>query len=162
MKLIIAGSRSITNYAIVRAAIIESGLWGQYGKAIEVVSGKAPGVDTLGEEFAKRAGLRKPHEFPAAWDDIKAKGAVVRYTRGGKPYNAVAGHWRNEKMAQMADEALVVWDGKSTGSLDMLHRMIELHKPVYLYPLRIDTDAYDRLQDKDVIIILPKTLDEDQ
>ena len=58
-KLIIAGSRSITSYATVRTALIESGLWAEYGRAIEVVSGKAPGVDTVGEEIAIKAHARK-------------------------------------------------------------------------------------------------------
>jgi len=151
VKLVIAGSRSITSYATVRQAIIESRLWHDYGKKLVVVSGKAPGVDTLGEEFAEKAGLQvKP--FPADWDNIKAPGAVVRYTRAGNPFNALAGHWRNEKMAQYADIALIVWDGKSTGSLDMLHRMIALEKRAILYPLRISADALDSLQDKCEVI----------
>jgi len=62
-------------------------------------------------------------------------------------------------MAQMADAALIVWDGRSTGSLDMLHRMIALDKPAYLFPLRIDADALDRLQDK-CEIIFPNSLTE--
>ncbi len=156
MKLVIAGSRSITSYAVLRQAIIDCKLWDDFGKKIQVISGKAPGVDTLGEEFAKKAGL-KLHAKPADWDNIKAKGAVVRYNRAGKPYNALAGHWRNEEMAQMADSGLIVWDGESTGSLDMLHRLIDLHKDPILYPLRIGTDAFDRLQDK-CRIILPNLL----
>jgi hypothetical protein len=162
MKLIIAGSRSIKDYNIVRSAIIESGLWHEYKKKIIVVSGKAPGVDTLGEKFAEKAGLKvKP--FPADWDNIKAEGAVVRYNRAGKPYNAIAGHWRNEKMAQYADVALVVWSGepKSTGSLDMLHRMIALDKRAILYPLRIGADALESLQDK-CEIIFPNSLTTDK
>jgi hypothetical protein len=156
-KLIIAGSRSIKDYAILRAAIIASGLWKEHGKKIQVVSGKAPGVDTLGELFAEKAGL-KVHSKPAKWDDIKAPGAVVRTRYDGKQFNALAGHWRNEEMAQMADACLIVWDGKSTGSLDMLHRMVALDKPVWLYPLRIGTDAYDSLEAKGVKIILPEGL----
>lgn len=157
MKLIIAGSRSIKRYAVIRQAIIESGLWTLYGASIKVVSGKAPGVDTLGEVFAEKAGL-KVLPYPADWDNIKAQGAVIKHGRDGKPYNAVAGHWRNEEMAEIADGALIVWDGKSTGSLDMLHRMVEKGKAehTYLYPLAIGTDAFDRLSDKGINIVLPK------
>lgn len=157
MKLIIAGSRSITDYATVRAAILGSGLWEAHKRAIVVVSGKAKGVDTLGEEFASKAGC-KVLDKPADWDNIKAQGAVVKIRRDGKKYNALAGHWRNEEMAEIADELLLVWDGKSTGSLDMLHRMLEKGKPVHLYALRIGTDAYDRLVDKGVNIIFPEIL----
>lgn len=139
---------------------MESGLWHQYGRGIEVVSGAADGVDTLGELFAEKAGL-KVHKKPADWDNIKAKGAVIRYRKSdGKPYNAVAGHWRNEEMAQIANGALIVWDGKSTGSLDMLHRMIALEKleDTYLYPLRISADALESLEGKGVKIIFPNSV----
>ena len=39
MKLIIAGSRGITDYNIIRDAVVSSGLWKEYGKQIEVVCG---------------------------------------------------------------------------------------------------------------------------
>lgn len=162
MKLIIAGSRSITDYAITRQAIIQSGLWHEYGKQIVVISGLAEGPDKHGLIFAEKAGLKKPKEFPAKWDDIKAKGAVVRYRRDGTPFNVLAGHWRNEEMAHEGDVALIVWDGKSTGSLDMLHRMIALEKRVILYPLRIGVDAYEALEAKGVEIILPEGLTVDK
>lgn len=155
MKLIIAGSRSIKDYNITRQAIIESGLWHEYGKKIQVISGEAEGPDKHGEIFAEKAGL-KLHKKPAKWGDIKANGAVVRHNSRGA-YNALAGHWRNEEMAQMADAALIVWDGQSTGSLDMLHRMIALEKRAILYPLRISADALDRLQDK-CEVIFPNSL----
>lgn len=158
MKLVVAGSRSIKKYEHVRNAIIESGLWESYGKSIIVVSGKAPGVDTLGEEFAERNSLPKPLAFPAKWDDIKAHGAVVRKRKDGKKFNALAGHWRNEEMAIEADIALIIWDGESTGSINMIEQMLKLDKPVMLYPLRISVDAYDALIAKGVDIILPKGL----
>lgn len=157
MKLVIAGSRSIRDYNVTRQAILESGLWHQYGKKIQVVSGEAEGPDKHGEIFAEKAGL-KLHKKPAKWGDIKAPGAVVRHNSRG-PYNALAGHWRNEEMAQMADAALIVWDGRSTGSLDMLHRMIALDKPAFLFPLRIGADALLRLEDK-CTIIFPNSLTE--
>lgn len=156
-KLIIAGSRSIKDYQILRTAIIKSGLWTVHGKKIVVISGKAPGVDTLGEEFAAKAGL-KVIAKPAKWDNVKAKGAVVRHNARGA-YNALAGHWRNEEMAQEADAALIVWDGGSTGSLDMLHRMIDLEKPAYLYALRMPVDLWAQLDNTSCEIIYPERLD---
>lgn len=155
MKLVIAGSRSIRNYNVTRQAIIESGLWTKHGKSIIVVSGLAEGPDKHGLIFAEKAGLKPPIKKAADWDNIKAKGAVVRYNRAGKPYNAVAGHWRNEEMAQIADAALIVYDGRSTGSLDMAHRMLALDKPCYLYPLRISADLLASLEAKGCIILYP-------
>jgi hypothetical protein len=117
MKVIIAGSRSITNYDDVHRAMILSGLWDTYGDKLEVVCGMAPGVDLLGLEFAKRNGL-KWYEFPAAWDDIKAPGAFIKY-KNGRPYNANAGFDRNTNMAKFSRSLVLVWDGVSTGSQHM-------------------------------------------
>ena len=162
MKIVIAGSRSITDYATMKKAILASNIWKDYGKKIVVYSGKEPkGVDRLGEEFATKAGL-KIKAKPAKWDDIKAPGAVVRTRRDGKQYNVLAGFWRNAEMADEADMALIVWDGKSPGSLDMLHQMRMREKPVILYPLRIAVDMYDSLTAKDVEIILPEGLTPDK
>jgi hypothetical protein len=157
-KLIIAGSRSIKDYAVTRAAIIESGLWAKYGKKIHVISGEAEGPDKHGEIFAEKAGL-KLSKKPAKWGNIKAPGAVVRHNSRGA-YNALAGHWRNQEMADIADAVLVVWDGKSTGSLDMLHRMLAMEKPCYLYPLRISADLLASLEEKGCIILYPNSYTE--
>lgn len=163
MKLIIAGSRSIKDYNVTRQAIIESGLWTKYGKKIHVISGEAEGPDKHGEEFAEKAGL-KLSKKPAKWGDLGKKamerGAVVRHNSRG-PYNALAGHWRNQEMADIADAVLVVWDGKSTGSLDMLHRMLAMDKPCYLYPLRISADLLASLEAKGCIILYPNSYTEE-
>lgn len=108
MKVIIAGSRVVTNYQTVVAALELADL--VLGiRPTEVVSGKARGVDTLGERWAHR--YRVPVKgFPAAWrgsDGVLDKGA---------------GHRRNEEMARYADALVAVWDGSSTGTADMIRR----------------------------------------
>jgi hypothetical protein len=120
MRLIIAGSRSITSYEDVKKSI-ETSLreWGLSPKDItEVVSGHAgftkvdgkwlPNVDRLGERWAKENGIAV-RLFPADWD------------RHGKR----AGHMRNQDMARfLADNGggylVVVWDGVSKGSYSMI------------------------------------------
>lgn len=52
MKTIIAGSRSINEYALVERAIREGGF-----DIEEVVSGGAAGVDQIGEQWARRNGI---------------------------------------------------------------------------------------------------------
>ena len=100
MKTIIAGSRVITDYEAVNRAIAESGFANQIS---EVVSGRAKGVDTLGEEWALRNGVPCRH-FPAAWQ-----------TEG-----RAAGPLRNEQMALYAEALIAVWDGMSRGSRHMI------------------------------------------
>lgn len=108
MKVIIAGSRGVTSYKTVRDAMELADLvLGIY--PTEVVSGKARGVDTLGERWAHR--YRVPVKpFPAAW-----RAADGTLDRG-------AGHRRNEQMAAYADALVAIWDGTSTGTADMIRR----------------------------------------
>jgi hypothetical protein len=97
VKTIIAGSRSITDIAQVQRAITGSGFY-----ITEVVSGKARGVDSLGEMEARRR--RIPVKFfPADW----SKGPC-------------AGPMRNRQMADYAEALILIWDGKSKGSANML------------------------------------------
>lgn len=118
MKVIIAGSRDISDYEVVRQAVVASGYWKEYKRTIEVVCGmavhwkwkddpKAGGVDRWGYDFAKRNGL-VIHEFPADW----------------KQYGKAAGSIRNRVMGDFAKahegRLLAVWDGVSTGTVDMV------------------------------------------
>ena len=101
MKTIIAGSRDL-KWADVRAAISACPWWMEI---TEVVSGRAPGVDRLGEAWAKQNGI-PVIPFPADW------------TRYGK----AAGPIRNSQMAQNAEALLAVWDGVSDGTADMIEK----------------------------------------
>ncbi len=94
MKTIIAGSREITDYKIVKKAIKKSGF-----KITEVVSGKARGVDTLGEKWAKEHNI-PIKKFPADWEK----------------YGRSAGPIRNQEMAKYADAliAIPLPEGKGT------------------------------------------------
>jgi predicted Rossmann fold nucleotide-binding protein DprA/Smf involved in DNA uptake len=97
MKVIIAGSRSITDYELVKQSVLDSGF-----EITEVVSGTAKGVDSLGEQYAaeNRIPLKR---VPADWE---------RYGRAGGPK-------RNKLMAQYAEGIVLIWDGKSRGSANM-------------------------------------------
>lgn len=102
MRIIIAGSREITDYDYVRLACELTSF-----RPTEIVSGKAKrGVDTLGEAWAREVGL-PIKEFPADWE---------RYGRG-------AGMRRNSEMAAYADGLIAIWDGESPGTLDMISKM---------------------------------------
>ena len=113
MKIIIAGSRDVTKYSDVFQAVYESS-W--IDKITEVVSGRARGVDKLGEEFAKDREIPVAL-FPADWNT----------------YGKRAGYLRNEDMAHYADALIAVWDGKSKGTRHMIDFMKMLNKPVYIY-----------------------------
>ena len=118
MRVIIAGTRykdkenkiPFDDYNLVVEAIGRSGF-----TITEVVSGTAVGADRLGEQWA-RANNVPIKEMPADW------------TR----YGNAAGPMRNKAMAEYADAAIVVWDGKSPGSRNMVENMIRRKKPYYV------------------------------
>lgn len=106
MKVIIAGSRHITNFDVVERCIDRS--WLRFF-ITEVVSGRAPGVDRLGERWGSYKQLPVKN-FPAAWRD---RDGVIDYS---------AGHKRNQRMADYADALIAIWDGESRGTADMIKR----------------------------------------
>jgi len=114
MKTIIAGSRVINDYLIVREAIKESGF-----KITEVVSGGARGVDSLGERWAKENNT-PVKRFPANWD---------KHGRGAGPI-------RNDEMANYAEALIAIWDGKSKGTEDMIKRARGKCLKGYVYELK--------------------------
>ncbi len=114
MKLIIAGSRSITDINEIYQALIKYDF--DLDEIKEVVSGTANGVDKLGEQFAKQCNI-KIKRFPANWN---------KYGKG-------AGYIRNKQMAKYGNVLLSVWDGKSKGSKNMIDEMNSLSKKVYVY-----------------------------
>ncbi len=113
MKLIIAGSRKLkVSVEEIQVLMEHFNLHPTY-----IVSGKARGIDTCGEAWAKEYKI-PVIPFPVTkqeWDEIGLS----------------AGHKRNAKMALEADALLLIWDGKSSGSGGMKRIMFEMGKPVY-------------------------------
>ncbi|HXG66007.1 MAG TPA: SLOG family protein [Blastocatellia bacterium] len=72
MKVIIAGSRDITDYEVVKRAIEESGF-----EITEVVSGTAAGVDQLGEWWAELRAVPIAR-FPADWMNYGMRADAIR------------------------------------------------------------------------------------
>lgn len=110
MKVIIAGTRNVDDYKLVVDTITRSGY-----NITEVVSGCATGVDRLGETWA-RANNIPIKEMPADWH------------RHGK----AAGPYRNREMAEYADAAIIIWDGESRGTRNMIENMIRKKKPYHI------------------------------
>ena len=104
MKLLIAGSRSITEFDISPYV----------SDAVDTIkSGGAKGVDTLAEVYADKLNLSKYILRP-------------RY----ELYGRTAPLLRNEQMVDMADEVLVVWDGCSTGTTHTIRYTQKCCKPL--------------------------------
>jgi len=96
MKVIVAGSRHITDYQLVSQVI--SNTISKYNISVtEIVSGCADGPDTLGEQWALENGI-KVEPFEIDWNDITVPNALIKTNKWGKQYNARAGFQRNERI----------------------------------------------------------------
>jgi len=120
MKVIVAGGRDFNNYTLLEEKLILFFKNLDYND-IEIVSGCASGADSLGEVFARKNKI-KITPFPADWNNLDAIPCKIKTNKYGKKYNALAGHNRNEQMAEYGDALVLFWNGKSTGSKDMLNR----------------------------------------
>ena len=106
-KIIIAGSRSMTNYSQMQQT------WADYIQKynlaisqITIISGGANGADKLAEQLAKENGIRL--------EVMKADWQV---------HGNSAGHIRNNAMAKAAGtdgRLLAFWDGESRGTEGMI------------------------------------------
>jgi len=120
MKVIIAGSRTITDYRDVLIAITLAGKeWDKdlYDGNYEIVSGHcSKGADKWGEEFAEVYN-KKLKIFKANWFK----------------YGLKAGYLRNIEMANYADALIAIWDGKSKGTKHMIDIAKKKDLKVYIH-----------------------------
>jgi YspA, cpYpsA-related SLOG family len=117
MKLIIAGSRTCTDYQLVWQV-----LGAERHRITELLHGGARGADQLGFRWAVRHHVRS-RCFAAAW------------ARFGRP----AGIRRTQQLAQAGDVLVAFWDGQSPGTRHIIGCMQQLGKPVVV--VRVDTTA---------------------
>lgn len=110
MKIIIAGSRSLSDYEVCEPYIKDFFNSLQSDDNV-IVSGTCRGPDKHGEKYAFENKI-KVIQFPANW--ILGKRA---------------GFLRNSLMADEADAALILWDGVSNGSNHMINEMKKRNKP---------------------------------
>ena len=111
MLTIIAGSRSITDYDVVRKAIEASGI-----TPSTVISGTARGVDQLGERWARE------HDIP-----------ILQMPANWKQFGKAAGYYRNVEMAQVAEALIAVHDGVSRGTQHMIDIAVAHHLKIFIY-----------------------------
>jgi len=106
MKLLIVGSRSITDFDLSP----------YISKDVDtIISGGANGIDTLAEKYADENRLSKFIVRPRY--DLYGRAAPLR---------------RNEQMVDLADAVLVIWDGQSKGTQYTLKHTKKKNKPITL------------------------------
>ena len=102
-RLVIAGSRDFNDYPGLTKAVDEYLKKLSPKRPVSIVSGTAKGADRLGERYARQHGYQL-EEYPANWHYF-GKAAAVK---------------RNAQMAEIADAAIVFWDGQSAGARNMI------------------------------------------
>ena len=107
MKVAVIGSRNLTNVEISKY-IPEN--------TEEIISGGARGIDTLAEAWADKNGISK----------IIIKPEYEKFKRGA-PLK------RNEKIVELADIIIALWDGKSRGTKFTIDYAKKLKKEVKVY-----------------------------
>ena len=113
MRVIIAGSRVIKDYELVKKAVADSKF-----DITEVVCGMASGVDSLGERYAKEHGIPVAY-YPAEWD----------------VHGRRAGYIRNIEMAKNADALIAIIRNNSPGTMHMIKEALRRGIKTYIVPM---------------------------
>ena len=114
MRLIIAGSRSITDRSVVEDAIEESPF--ELSEVDVLLNGDADGVDSI----AKTVIGEVSEECEDV--DISVELYLPEEYVDEAPNERVAPLFRNTAMAEDGDALLAIWDGSSSGTEDMISK----------------------------------------
>ena len=104
MKLLIVGSRSITDFDLSPHISPD---------VDTIISGGASGIDSLAEQYADACRLSKYIVRPCY--ELYGRAAPLK---------------RNEKMVDMCDAVLVIWDGHSKGTQYTIKYTKRSNKPI--------------------------------
>lgn len=120
MKVVVSGSRNITSYDLVAAAIEESGFRPTLiieGGQRTVQDGEiVGGADWFARQWAERNGI-ECKTVDAEWGT----------------YGTAAGPIRNRKQARMGDALVALPSRKSRGTRDMIKAMKEVGKEKFIH-----------------------------
>jgi len=94
MKILVCGSRNITDFQTVFEAISDS----QFD-VTEIISGGAKGIDSLAEKYAEQTATLI-QVFKSDWNKFGKRAGLIR----------------NTQMVDACDAVIAVWDGKSKGT----------------------------------------------
>ena len=106
MKLLIVGSRKIKEYDLEQYIPNETTM---------IITGGADGIDTLAEQYADQKRMSKLILRPRY--DLYGRSTPLK---------------RNEKMVELCDMALIIWDGCSKGTKHTLNYAQKIGKKVIL------------------------------
>lgn len=115
IKIIITGSWDFKDYDFLEKKVSEILETEINTHDIEIISGRRRGVDRLGERFAKK------HKHPL-------RIITANWSVNGKS----AGSQRDTRMAEYADVLIILLDGLSKETKNMIEAMRKLDKPIFI------------------------------
>ncbi|UOX40231.1 hypothetical protein [Vibrio phage PhiImVa-1] len=130
-KVIIAGGRDFFNTDYMRDCLLQLVEEGWLSTNPIILCGMAKGTDLTAYDLCKYEFELEVWEYPADWHDM-SEPCVKRTNRYGE-YNALAGIKRNDEMAADANMLIAFWDGKSTGTKNMIETMQGRGFPVKIF-----------------------------
>lgn len=133
-RVVVAGSRDITDTATVHSAIENSEF-----QPSTLLSGGADGVDAIAEAWADQRDI--PTEvYEADWDE----------------HGNAAGPKRNKEMARNADALVLVWDGESPGSRSMLQKALTHRLDVHVEPVGYEGVVKNDIDEEELLRRYPE------
>jgi hypothetical protein len=124
MRIAIIGGRDFNDYKLM-CSILEP----YKHKITKVISGAAPGADSLGAKWSKEFLKKEPLEYKALWNDLTKEPCLIKMDKNGNPFNCLAGFNRNTDIIKNCDVCFAFWDGKSKGTKDSLDKCDKFKKP---------------------------------
>jgi len=127
----ISGSISIKELDPKVKICLDNIMTGNY----DIIVGDAYGVDALVQKYLSDRNYQKvkvyhvtnvPRNNIGNWENVQVESMDSPSTRFYYEKKDIA-------MSNIADNALVIWDGKSTGSMNNIRRMLSRAKPVSIY-----------------------------
>ena len=125
MRLIIAGSRSLTDYGLFTYCVQQT----QFAAELQpstctILSGCARGIDRLAIKWAHEQGL-SVERHPAKWLE----------------HGKAAGFRRNEQMLLHANGLLAIWDGNSRGTEHCIESACKRGLPVEVFTVVLSANS---------------------
>ena len=134
MRVLITGSKNLTDLNMLKIAIIESKF-----EITELVTDMEEGIGELAEKWAIMSGI-PIKKFPIEWNNLKVEGAEIKINKWRKPYNSKAAACRDDEMVGYIEGAITIF---TDGDKDYIVKKIkDSEKPLYQHKAEILNKKY--------------------
>ena len=128
-KLFVSGSKSISKLSEAAIDLLDDAI----KKGVEILVGDCYGADAAVQKYLNQQSYsnvtvycsgEKPRNYFLMGGRVQSCAGLSRGLKG-RAFNYV----KDVEMCKDCDRALMIWDGKSTGTRENIKRMIQLDKP---------------------------------